>query len=344
MLKSITNIFTRIPKDVWIHLILVVLFFLTKIFGHHSHNRPHFHTFEVWFFANYFIAIIAINYWLLPRFFYQKKYWQFTVGVVIAFTVVIIIEEFVLEQIFFAQSRGTYFPGIFYTLGDVTPPILFFVGAKLGWDMHIKQNELDKLKNLMTESELKFLKSQINPHFLFNNLNNLYAYALENSPQTPTIILQLSSLLRYMLYDGAESQVALEKEIKYLKDFVDLQKLQIEDRGHILFETKGNISNLHIAPLILVVFIENCFKHSTSSQARDIYINIHIEVKNNWLELHCNNTFSDNKNTDDIARGIGLANVKSRLALLYPQQHLLSIEQKNNVHEVRLKLNLNGLK
>ena len=334
----IRKIFHKITLDIWLHIALTILFFLIKASDkHHSHLHAH----DIYFFLNYFAAILVINYWLLPQFFYKKKYGLFALGITVALTIVILIEELVLEKIFFPTSKGTSFPGVIYTLGEIAPTIIIFVGVKMGWDIHVKQNEMDKLKNLMSESELKFLKTQINPHFLFNNLNNLYSYALVNSPQTPEIILQLSSLLRYMLYEGAKAQVPLAKEIKYLQDFVALQKLQIDDRGQVTFDVKGEINNQMIAPLILVVFIENCFKHSASSQTEGILIQINIEVVDNKLTLYCNNTYSLEHNNDNIAKGIGLKNVQSRLELLYPQRHLLSIQNQNNLYEVNLELNLN---
>lgn len=333
----IKKLFHKITLDIWLHVALTILFFLIKLSdGHHSH----LHTHDIFFFLNYFAAILLINYWLLPRFFYQKKYRLFALGVVIVLAIVIVIEELVLEQIFFPNSRGSSFPGVIHTLGEIAPPIIIFVGVKMGWDMHVKQNEMDKLRNLMSESELKFLKTQINPHFLFNNLNNLYSYALVNSPQTPEIILQLSSLLRYMLYEGAKSQVPLAKEIKYLQDFVALQKLQIDERGQVNFDVKGEVDNQMIAPLILVVFIENCFKHSASSQTEGIQIQINIALVDNKLTLYCSNTYSLEHNNDNIAKGIGLKNVQARLELLYPQRHVLSIQNQDNLYEVNLELNI----
>lgn len=134
---------------------------------------------------------------------------------------------------------------------------------------------------MVKDSELQFLKSQINPHFLFNNLNNLYSHAIENSPKTPSIIIELSSVLRYMLYDCKENYVSLEKEISHLKNFTELYKLQIEHRGNIQFKTDTfENSKFKIAPLILMVFIENAFKHSTSNQSDNIHITINVKTLN----------------------------------------------------------------
>lgn len=292
------------------------------------------------FFLSYTLAALFIGYVLLPRFFYKKKYWLFTIGVFLVLFTVIGVEELILEQIFYPNSRGKNFPGFIHTLLEILPTILILVGFKFAWDAQQKQSELEQLNNAMAESRMQFLKSQINPHFLFNNLNNLYAYALEQSPKTPTIILELSSLLRYMLYDCQEKLVPLEKEIKSLKDFIHLQELQIEDRGDIQFTVSGQTIGWSIAPLILVVFIENCFKHSTSSQTDEIQIDIDITIKNNQLVMECNNTFSSNTNTQKLSKGIGLENVQARLDLLYPNAHQLDIKAEENIYKVKLELNL----
>ncbi|MEO0331173.1 MAG: histidine kinase, partial [Bacteroidota bacterium] len=191
------------------------------------------------------------------------------------------------------------------------------------------------------ESELQFLKSQINPHFLFNNLNNLYSYAIDYSPQTPEIILKLSSVLRYMLYECKEKLVPLVKEVKQLENFTQLSQLQIEERGVVNFTAQTNQSDYQIAPLILIVFIENAFKHSQSGQSENIRIDISIQLSEEGaLEFWCRNNFSVDTNTENLASGIGLANVKKRLQLLYPNAHQLRIKETENQYEVSLSMQL----
>ncbi len=178
-------------------------------------------------------------------------------------------------------------------------------------------------------------------HFLFNNLNNLYAYALENSSKTPTIILEISSVLRYMLYDCKENFVPFYKELEHLKNFTALNELQIEDRGIINFRTKNLREGYQIAPLILMVFIENAFKHSTASQSDNILIDISIGMSTaGELEFYCKNTFRKKTNTDNLSRGIGLANVKKRLDLLYPSLYRLDIVENTNEFIVNLSMQL----
>lgn len=297
--------------------------------------------YEVSFFCNYMFAAMLINYGLIPKLYTKGKFIPFFISLVILIIAVILIDEFFLEKIYFPKTRGTYFPGVLFTLIETLPIISLFVGFKFAWDYNTKQREIESLKNLVQESELQFLKSQINPHFLFNNLNNLYAYAIEESPKTPSIILELSSVLRYMLYDCKENFVALNEEVKHLKNFTELYKLQIEHRGNIQFKTNSIPSNYTIAPLILMVFIENAFKHSMSSQSDNIEINIDINIsKTGLLIFSCENGFSNMSNTNNLSKGIGLINVKKRLELLYLNTHELKITTTNNIFNVALTMQL----
>ena len=300
--------------------------------------------YKVAFFLNYVVASMTINYWLLPKIFSKKKFILFFVYLFLLIFIVILIDEFLLEQIYFPNTRGAYFPGILFTLSEILPYIVFFVSFKFAWDFNKKQNEIEKLKKLVEESELQFLKSQINPHFLFNNLNNLYAYAIEKSTKTPFIILELSSVLRYMLYDCKGQFVALQKEIDHLKNYTALNELQIENRGDVRF-TIGEIPpNFSIAPLILTVFIENAFKHSISSQSENISIHITINAsKSGYLTFVCNNSFLTDTNTKNLSKGIGLINVKKRLDLLYPDTHNLEINYSSNPFKVKISMQLKPL-
>ena len=156
------------------------------------------------------------------------------------------------------------------------------------------------------------------------------------------IILELSSVLRYFLYECTTKYVPLEKEINQLENYVSLNKLHIEGRGDVVMNVKGNFSSWQIAPLILTVFIENAFKHSASSLTKDIDIVIAIEVSENGvLSFDCTNSFNTESNTKSITSGIGLKNVKKRLELLYPKCHELQINAQEHVYKVQLQMNLN---
>ena len=323
-------------------LFQIVLHILVFIFYAIDKKHPTVESHQFLFFLNYAIAALFINYFLLPRFFYKNKYLQFIIGIVIIFLVTIFVEEMILEKIYFPETKGKKFFGFFYTLIDVIPVTIILSGFKFGWDALIKQREVENLKVLVKESELQFLKSQVNPHFLFNNLNNLYAYAIENSPKTPEIILELSAVLRYMLYETKTAFVPLRKEVEQMKHFVSLNELQIEERGQVNIQTQNLQSNYQIAPLILIVFIENAFKHSTASLTENIKIDISIELlENDILKFVCKNNHQKESNTDNLTQGIGLENVRKRLNLLYPDAHNLTIRNDGNWYEVDLELKLN---
>lgn len=292
-------------------------------------------------FINYVTAAVLINYLLLPKFLYPKKYISFTLYSLLIIAAVIVIEEGIIEQIFYPDTRGRSFPGVFNNLFTAMPIITILVGFKFAWDALYQRRQLEALESAIKESELQFLKSQINPHFLFNNLNNLYSYALEQSPKTPEIILELSGVLRYMLYECKEETVPLEKEMEQLKNFVNLSKLQLEERGNVAFIKPPQQSGYRIAPLILSVFIENAFKHSASSQHNDIDISVRLSWRSEGvLEFICENTFTENSNTESLSKGIGLQNVKKRLILLYPDRHHLQITNEQNRFQVILTLQL----
>ncbi|MEM6967659.1 MAG: histidine kinase [Bacteroidota bacterium] len=319
----------------------IVLHALVFIFYSIERNQTSIPPYKYAFFANYMVAALVINYILLPRFYYRKKTVSFFVFVLLVIMVVILVEEFILEKIFFTGSRANTFGGLLLTMAQVLPTITMLSGFKFAWDALGKQREVDELKVAVKESELQFLKSQINPHFLFNNLNNLYSYAIEQSPKTPEIILELSSLLRYMLYECKEDYVPLTKEVAQLENFINLSEMQIEERGTVNFSTQNIQSSYRIAPLILIVFIENAFKHSTASQSENISIAINLALTDTGqLDFVCKNSFLPQSNTDSLSHGIGLENVRKRLELMYPSAHRLIIRNNNNIYKVRLRLDL----
>jgi LytS/YehU family sensor histidine kinase len=150
----------------------------------------------------------------------------------------------------------------------------------------------------------------------------------------------MSGVLRYMLYESKEQFVPLKKEIEQLGNFIRLYKLQIENRGHVNFETVNIKPGYKIAPLILIVFIENAFKHSQSGQSSNIEIDISVKMTDSVLEFHCKNNFEAVPSLDTIAKGIGLQNVQKRLQLLYPHKHQLDISEENKSYIVYLRLEL----
>ncbi|MGS2764725.1 sensor histidine kinase [Sinomicrobium sp. M5D2P9] len=339
------NLSLRLSRPLF-YEILFQVFLLGLVFVFYAFDRvgssieTRVEGYEIAFFSNYVFAAFIINYFLLPRYLYRKKYWHFFFCMFVLIAVVIFMEEGVIEKIYFPTTRGTSFPGVFYNLLNAMPTITILAGFKFAWDALKKQRELEELRSAVKENELQFLRSQINPHFLFNNLNNLYSYALEGSSKTPEIILELSSVLRYVLYECQTEYVPLEKEVRHLRDFVKLNELQLEGRSKIDFSCKDISSSFYVAPLIFLVFIENAFKHSMSSLSENIRISIDISMKGDLLYFRCENTFSEESNLDSLSSGIGLDNVKRRLYILYPKLHELDIEKEEGEYKVFLKMKL----
>ncbi len=317
--------------------IFIALLIFLDVF---NRNEPGLQWHKIAYKFNYIGAALFVNYYLLPRYFYSKKYGAFAFGFLIVLVAVVVVDEYIVEWLFFRNSAR--YENVLYlmTLIQSLPTILLVIGFKFAWDATQKQRKIDSLKRMVAESKLQFLNSQINPHFLFNNLNNLYAFALDNSPKTPEIILQLSSILRYMLYDCRDKTVLLSKELDNLNDYIKLSELQLDDEGRVNFNVDGKPENLRIAPLILMVFVENAFKHAPASQLSDIQINISVKISNNTLSFYCENNYSEQTNTDNLGTGIGLKNVKGRLDLSYPDRYKLNIEKKKNWYKVFLEINL----
>ncbi len=325
--------YKEILFQIIVHIIVFVFYALDR-------NADAIQPYRYAYFINFAIAAGFINYIAIPYFYKKKNTVLFLIVVFLFILIAGLIEEFVLEKIFFPGPRSESVQ-ILWAFKSIIPIVSILTGIKLGWDAITKNKEVERLEHVVRESELQFLKSQINPHFLFNNLNNLYAYALEGSSKTPDIILELSGLLRYMLYECKEKYVPLSKELSQIGNFVNLNELQIEDRGEVSLKINSISGSYDIAPLILIVFIENAFKHSQSSQSDKININIEIDCSDNGqLHFRCSNNYQILSNTEKLDKGIGLANVQKRLDLLYPDRHDLKITSDGTQYEVNLSINL----
>ena len=188
------------------------------------------------------------------------------------------------------------------------------------------------------QAELNSLKAQINPHFLFNTLNNIYSYSLFKSEKTPEMILKLSGLMNYIIYECQADQVALSKEIDFINNYMELEKMRVEDSLEIKVDIQDSQADFSIAPLLFVPFLENAFKHGISL-ATPSFVRIHLNVDEDKLEFSVSNSkHSRSENKEEEGLGIGLQNVNRRLELLYPGKHELAISDGEKVFEVRLVL------
>lgn len=188
-------------------------------------------------------------------------------------------------------------------------------------------------------TELALLKSQINPHFFFNTLNNIYSLAVTSSPDTATAVLKLSSIMRYVLDDARSNYVPLNKEIQFIENYIALQSVRLTDKVTVRFIKEGNAEEKQIAPLLLIAFVENAFKYGISTHLSSV-IDIALKVTDKHLNFIVTNQKLHNNNTDIAQTGTGLINTKRRLELLYPDKYSLQIEDKDNLFHVHLILDL----
>jgi two-component system, LytTR family, sensor kinase len=241
------------------------------------------------------------------------------------------------ERTTFIRAR-VFFPDILFRSSLVTL-LIITIGGVLTITKEFFNSEAKKklLENEKLTSELNFLKSQINPHFLFNTLNNIYSLANKKSDQTELALLKLSQILRYVIYKSSHERVSLEQEISYIKDFIDLNRLRLVQRVKVLFDVKGETEGIMLPPMLLIPFIENAFKHGISYSHLSA-INIFLELSDKNLLLRVFNL--KNESVKDKDSGIGLQNVARRLNLIYPDKHNLTIRDGAETFIVELKIDL----
>jgi LytS/YehU family sensor histidine kinase len=220
--------------------------------------------------------------------------------------------------------------------------VLLTASIKLFRNWFLKEQTNKELQKLNIESELRFLKSQINPHFLFNNLNNLYALTLKNSELAPDAVLKLSNILRFGLYESQKQKVPIEDDIQFVRDYIELEKLRLGERTDIKLDVEGSTFGKMIEPFLFINFIENAFKHGANPSLGKSYIHINylIDSQNHQLIFNISNNKPGALNNldKDKVGGIGLKNVQTRLNILYPGKHELNIVDNKENYSVTLIL------
>lgn len=225
--------------------------------------------------------------------------------------------------------------------------LVLTMSLKLVKQWYERERQNQQLQQLQAATELKFLKAQINPHFLFNVLNTLYALSIKKSDKTPEVILKLSEILRYLLYEAGDHEVSLRKELNYVRNFVELEQMRYGDRVEIEINEHGPLEKVSIAPMLLLTFIENSFKHGVHHSAGKCRIKLDISVDDlgNLVMRVANSTKSvDSQSMSSYSSGgLGLENVKKRLLLLYPGRHKLAITNSDQLFEVVLEIKPNQI-
>ncbi len=277
--------------------------------------------------------------YLIPKYLIPNKLMQY-LGFLVALSVIITpIKVFALfhrfsdtpsAQDFLIENQGYY-----YLISLMAAGISTIVKITSDW---VKQNQTQReLETRTMQTELNFLKSQINPHFLFNTLNSLYALTLRKSDDAPDVVIKLSEMMRYMLYECNEQQVFLSKEINYISNYLDLERLR-HKKTDIQFEVVGEAGDLKIAPLIFIAFIENAFKHGASNHLTGGFVHIHLHIEQNEVTMYVENAKPETQPALNHRRsgGIGLVNVKRRLDIMYAKNYSLDIQDNPHSYGVNL--------
>ncbi|WP_086476258.1 MULTISPECIES: sensor histidine kinase [Arenibacter] len=297
------------------------------------------------------MALAYFNvYYLMPKFVYTKKYVKFTLLILSSLFVMLLVKY---NLTYYLVSTDVWPEGpenatgltlnyaITTMLGELYV-IAFVTAIKVTIDWLNESNKLHELEKRQLTTELKFLKSQVSPHFFFNTLNNIYALSLEKSDRAPQIIIKLSELMRYLLYGTKKNHQELGKELNCIENYVDLERIRFDESLRINFNISGDPTNKTIAPMLLIPLVENCFKHGANKNIGEMDITIDIVIEESFLYFKAINTIPENKtNLIPLTKegGIGLENVKKRLELGYaPEDYHLSIFEKDKTFNVILKL------
>lgn len=289
-------------------------------------------------------------YYLMPKFIYTKKYFQYTVYILLALVVMLLfkynltyylVSTDVMPEANEVIDSLTIGYAVQTMIGEVYV-ISFFTAIKLTVDWLRESSKLHDLEKRQLKTELRFLRSQVSPHFFFNTLNNIYSLTLEKSDQAPEVILKLSELMRYLLYATKKQRQDLTSEINCIRNYIDLERIRFDNSLKIDMNISGNLNNCKIPPMLLIPLIENCFKHGASKNIGEMKIKIDVKVDDGFMDFKVSNSIP-NVNKEYVypvkRGGIGLSNVKKRLELGYGKKDYdLQIFEENKMFNVFLKL------
>lgn len=334
----------------WIkHVVFWVLFLLlwsVHDLNYHANILENIET-NVFAFFPYAVLVYFNLYFLMPRFLLQKRITHYIVLLVVSVVLITLFSSYYLS--FYFEHINTYLPtSIFFAslpgkIAIVTEVILSLCLSMtlfLTDQWYQKERSLQEIEQKQLETELNLLKNQINPHFLFNSLNSIYVMLGKNLEQGKNLLLQFSEILSHQLYETSKKKIPLNREFENLQNYIDIERIRHEDLVTVICSFPDNDEDLTIAPMLLLPLIENAFKHGQSAQGYQVKIDASIALEG-MLNFRIENTISNTVDMSDREdKGIGLTNVKRRLALLYPNRHVFQVVAKNATFIVNLNIQL----
>lgn len=326
----------------------------------HIANTPHgYFPFQIFIPFAIATSLYMIPYyrWLAPMLIKRKKYWLFALMVIVYFGYISKVNYMIFYQLFDLLNQDPKLDPYFAWQQMMSIERLKHLLA--GWDLRILATdfvtfssiffmryayETEEKKHLLETDnlvlQLNSLKAQLHPHFLFNTLNSLYGMSLIQSPDTPAFILRLSDMLRFVLYDCQQNKVLLSKDVEFLRNYIEMEKKRYPD-ADIRFQADIPDGDEKIVPLLLINFLENSFKHGAHRVRENGFVRGTLHLENNTLVFALENDILDGTPASHPYGGIGIENVKKRLALYYPGQHQLQIENNGQLFRVLLRIQLN---
>ncbi|MFT3794989.1 sensor histidine kinase [Flavobacterium sp.] len=333
----------------WITVFLSIPIFTSPDLGQHMFEVTGFKR----NFLSYFLLVVFfyLNYYIfIPKYYFPKRYFLYGAFVFFCYAMIVAIPDFFFPMKFMGPPPfgPGHFPGDHPPMGP--PPdsifgkpeggsIFQFLLVLILSIMLRTRNQLRMLNSEKLKAEVSYLKAQINPHFLFNTLNSLYALTIQKSDAAPDAVLKLSNMMRYVVTESSNELVPLEKEMNYISDYIDMQKLRISEEDNLDYTIAGSPKGHKIAPLVVIPFIENAFKYGVNSE-EDWHISIAIEIREKEFILVVKNNKVRVNISDAEATEQGIYNTQQRLEIIYPGQHELTIKDEPKTFDVHLKINL----
>lgn len=296
--------------------------------------------FSLIYLSLYFFYILNSRF-LIPEILKKKGILLYAIGVTGGVALFFPILSQVLVSLPMVRGANSLMPSqtlvVFTELNAIIPGIVLITSLPIivAFQWFKQNNEITKLEKQQVESELLLLKQQINPHFFFNTLHNLYSLSLAKSDQTPEVIVQLSELMRYVIYKGKEKEVTLQEEVQYIEDYLRLQQIRLHKDFELQFEKNIEDPSFLLPPLLLIILIENAFKHGIEPAEGKCFLKIHLESGPERLSFICSNSYEPNPNNEP---GIGLENLQRRLSLLFPNRHQFFTKMEHGVFTANLKV------
>jgi two-component system, LytTR family, sensor kinase len=332
----------------WKYKIDHVLFWTITI-GFHVYTRMGLlETAGIWqflleiFIRNSLLAIIiyANAAYLIPEFIYQKKYLPYLIGLFITFGFYVLLKNThdSYLTVFTGKPILPFWRYSFYNFSIALFYMSFALALQLSKEWFFQRERLRQMEIEKLNTELEYLKSQINPHFLFNSLNTVFFQIDRSNSHARETLTKFSDMLRFQLYECNGHSIALEREVNYLRNYVDLQRLRKDEKYIIEFNTEGDLREFTIAPLLFMPLVENAFKHVSHFPQGDNKINIQILADQSHIQIKVRNTKDNREKSPDRPGGIGIKNLVRRLELQYPDRHLLEVNNLKKEFEISLTL------